>query len=62
MKQIIDKVYDNNKTEMIRLYTIDEKLVKFYHQFGFIENGETYFNNMPYITMIKSLKNREDKI
>lgn len=62
MKQIINKVYDNNKAEMIRLYTIDEKLVKFYHQFGFIENGETYFNNVPYTTMVKALRNREDKI
>lgn len=62
MKHIIGKVYDDNKAEMMRLYTIDEKLVKFYHQFGFIENGETYFNNMPYITMIKALNNGEDKI
>jgi len=55
MKQVINEVRNSRKAEIIRLYISDKVLLNFYQQFGFKENGEVYFHNIPTISMIKVL-------
>lgn len=56
INQIIGNIRDNCKVELISLYTLDNSLISFYKKFGFIENGEVFFDNLPYMNMIKSFK------
>lgn len=53
IKQIIDYIKANSHVSIISLYTEDQRLIAFYKQFGFAEKEEVYFNNMPYMNMIK---------
>jgi predicted GNAT family N-acyltransferase len=55
MRQIISKVYSSQKAEIIRLFLANKSLANFYQKFSFFENGEAYFNDVPYISMIKIL-------
>jgi len=55
MKRVINEVRNSRKAEIIRLYISDKVLLEFYQQFGFKENGEVYFHNIPTISMIKIL-------
>ncbi len=55
MRQIISKVYSSQKAEIIRLFLANKNLATFYQKFGFFENSEAYFNDVPYISMIKIL-------
>ncbi|MCP5377821.1 MAG: GNAT family N-acetyltransferase [Rickettsiaceae bacterium] len=55
MKRVINEVRNSRKAEIIRLYISDKVLSEFYQQFGFKENGEVYFHNIPTISMIKIL-------
>ena len=55
MKRVINEVRNSRKAEIIRLYISDKVLSEFYQQFGFKENGEVYFHNIPSISMIKIL-------
>ena len=55
MKELLKVVSNSKKAKIVRLFLADEALAGFYHQFGFIENGEAYFYNIPYIRMVKVL-------
>jgi predicted GNAT family N-acyltransferase len=55
MKRVINEVRNSRKAEIIRLSISDKAMLDFYQQFGFKENGEVYFHNIPSISMIKIL-------
>jgi predicted GNAT family N-acyltransferase len=55
MKRVINEVRNSRKAEIIRLSISDKAMLNFYQQFGFKENGEVYFHNIPSISMIKIL-------
>ncbi|MCP5363513.1 MAG: GNAT family N-acetyltransferase [Rickettsiaceae bacterium] len=55
MKRVINEVRNSRKAEIIRLSISDKAMLDFYQQFGFKENGEVYFHNIPSISMIKVL-------
>jgi predicted GNAT family N-acyltransferase len=55
MKRVINEVRNSRKAETIRLSISDKAMLNFYQQFGFKENGEVYFHNIPSISMIKIL-------
>ena len=55
MKRVINEVRSSRKAEIIRLSISDKAMLDFYQPFGFKENGEVYFHNIPSISMIKIL-------
>ncbi len=55
MKRVINEVRNSRKAEIIRLSISDKAMLDFYQQFGFKENGEVSFHNIPTISMIKIL-------
>ena len=55
IKLIIEHINTNAHVNVISIYTEDESLIEFYKQFGFTEKEEVYFNNNPYMNMIKLL-------
>ena len=55
MKRVINEVRNSRKAEIIRFSISDKAMLDFYQQFGFKENGEVYFHNIPSISMIKVL-------
>jgi len=59
MSQIIDVIKNSNKAKSIKLFVVDNNLIKFYQNFGFAENGQGYFDNIPYISMVKVIENKE---
>jgi len=52
INQIITHIKNSNKANLISLFTIDHNSINFYKRFGFVENGEVFFDNVPYINMI----------
>ena len=56
ISQIIAYIRSNSKIESISLYTLDNSLISFYKKFGFIENGEVFFDAIPYMNMVKFFK------
>ena len=55
MKRVINEVRNSRKAEIVRLSISDKAMLDFYQPFGFKENGEVYFHNIPSISMIKVL-------
>ena len=55
MKRVINEVRNSRKAEIIRLSISDKVMLDCYQPFGFKENGEDYFHNIPSISMIKIL-------
>jgi len=51
INQAMELVKANNQVNVIRLFTESEK-IGFYKKFGFIENGEVFFDDIPYIDMV----------
>ena len=54
IRQIISMIKNSRKANLISLYTDNDK-VNFYEKFGFVENGEVFFDNMPYINMVAKI-------
>lgn len=52
---MISNIKNENKAKLISLFVADISLINFYSQHGFLENGETYFDMIPYVNMIKYL-------
>ena len=51
INQAMELVKANNQVNLIRLFTESEK-IGFYKKFGFIENGEVFFDDIPHIDMV----------
>ena len=54
INQAMEIVKTCNQVNLIRLFSDSEK-IKYYKKFGFIENGEVLFDDVPYIDMVTAI-------
>ncbi|RYE06231.1 MAG: GNAT family N-acetyltransferase [Rickettsiaceae bacterium] len=56
---LITQIQNYKKIKVIKLIAADESLLTFYNKFGFENSDLVYFDDIPYISMIKHIN--EDK-
>ncbi|MGI4775701.1 MAG: GNAT family N-acetyltransferase [Janthinobacterium lividum] len=56
IKELVAEIQNHREIKTINLVAAEKSLVSFYSKFGFEDNGQVYFDNIPYTSMIKHLE------